>query len=154
MNKVGITVAAILLIGAGAFLFFSGADSETANDAPDNTTSQTQTDEEDEVNEDATTDEQATATEEVTVTYQNGRFEPQTVTVTPGTTVTFVNASDSSFWPASDEHPAHNILPEFDPERALGPGEEYSFTFEQSGEWNYHNHLRASEVGTVNVAGL
>lgn len=88
---------------------------------------------------------------ENTVTYDGSSFSPSTITVSPGTTVTFVNGSGSMMWVASDEHPSHQELPDFDANRGYGRGGEYSHTFEQTGSWDYHNHLNPSHTGTVVV---
>jgi plastocyanin len=87
----------------------------------------------------------------VTIVVDETGFSPAAVTVTPGTKVTFVNNGQAPHWPASDVHPTHNILPEFDAKRGLATGEEYSFTFTKAGTWRFHDHLRAQSTGTVTV---
>lgn len=89
--------------------------------------------------------------EQVTVAYNGSIFEPSILSVSSGETVTFRNNSTTPVWPASDAHPTHNELPGFDARRGLGQGETYSFTFDQVGEWGYHNHLNASQTGTIIV---
>jgi plastocyanin len=102
-----------------------------------------------------------TATEPAaTVQYVDGEFTPQEVTVSQGETVRFT-AESQNMWVASDVHPSHT---EYDgtslSEHCNGEGEsfdqcesgrEYSFTFDQSGEFNYHNHEQPSAKGTVIV---
>lgn len=80
-------------------------------------------------------------------------FRPDTLTVQPGDTVTFVNASDRSAWPASDLHPLHTDYPggRFDSGRPLSPGERWNFTFEAAGAWAYHDHLFPSARGVIVV---
>jgi len=79
--------------------------------------------------------------------------------------VTFVNQSSNSFWPASALHPTHTVysgtsLEEHCPDAAnesfdaCGPiaaGSSWSFTFNKSGSWNYHDHLNASHFGKIVV---
>jgi len=78
-------------------------------------------------------------------------FEPQEITVSKGDTVLWKNESNEYRWPASNLHPSHRIYSEFDPKEPLGPGESWAFTFERAGAWQYHDHLRPSKRGTVEV---
>ncbi|XKT74800.1 MAG: hypothetical protein ACJKTH_01810 [Patescibacteria group bacterium UBA2163] len=86
-----------------------------------------------------------------TVTYTDSGFSPQTVEVRRGDTVQFVNKSSRPMWVASNEHPAHTVLPTFDQFSVSAFGESYEYTFEQEGTWEYHDHVNASELGTVIV---
>ncbi|OGZ42247.1 MAG: hypothetical protein A3C80_01450 [Candidatus Ryanbacteria bacterium RIFCSPHIGHO2_02_FULL_45_43] len=92
-------------------------------------------------------------------------FTPRAITVKKGTTVTWVNKSGHSAWPASDVHPVHTVYPGsntkkcdtddkiniFDACRGLKEGETYSFRFERVGRWQFHDHLRPSLGGIVIV---
>lgn len=93
-------------------------------------------------------------------------FSPDTITVSAGETVTFVNKDTVKRWPATDIHPTHTVYPGsdikacfnggdssgmFDSCRGLEPGETYSFTFTEVGTWDYHDHLKARFTGTVVV---
>lgn len=78
-------------------------------------------------------------------------YEPKDVIIREGETVSFVNDSTEFHWPASDVHPTHSIYSEFDPREPIGPGETWSFTFDQSGTWEFHDHLRANLRGTITV---
>ena len=82
-----------------------------------------------------------------------GVFVPERLDIVTGDTVVFVNASDTYVWPASNIHPTHEILPSFDPRRALEPGESWSYTFNENGYWRYHNHIEASQTGLVVSSG-
>ena len=65
----------------------------------------------------------AGAPKEWTVTYTaDGTFDPERVDILAGDTVTFVNDSEWGVWPASNIHPTHEILPEFDPLEPIQPG--------------------------------
>jgi hypothetical protein len=88
----------------------------------------------------------------LTIEYRNNLFfaegatEPSTVFCVPrGGTVIFTG---SNLWIASDPHPTHTDLSGFD---ALGARSSYSYTFNQTGEWGFHNHLRATDTGTIIV---
>lgn len=78
-------------------------------------------------------------------------FEPSSLTVSSGDTVTFENKSSDDAWPASDVHPTHQLYPGFDAKKPLLSGESYSFTFAKAGTWGYHNHLEPDERGTIVV---
>ncbi|MYH43394.1 MAG: hypothetical protein F4017_03515 [Acidimicrobiaceae bacterium] len=90
---------------------------------------------------------------ENTVAYRDGRFWPDRLDIDLGDAVVFVNDSDQPVWPASNIHPTHAILPEFDPRGVIRPGEAWRHTFTRSGYWRYHNHLEPSEVGMVVAIG-
>jgi plastocyanin len=81
---------------------------------------------------------------------ENG-FEPSRLLIQRGDTVTFVGSVE--FWPASDSHPTHGLYPAFDADRALVPGERWSFTFDKPGVWKFHDHLSPGVTGTILVAG-
>lgn len=85
------------------------------------------------------------------ITYGAGGFNPKTVVVSVGTTVVWTNQSDSEMWVASAQHPTHQLLPGFDALKGFARGEFYEYTFEKIGSWKYHNHLNASDFGTVEV---
>jgi hypothetical protein len=69
----------------------------------------------------------------------------QSFCIPKGGTVTFTGPN---LWIASDFHPIHSDLPGFD---AKGAKESYSFIFDTKGRWGFHNHLRASDTGTIVV---
>lgn len=90
------------------------------------------------------------APSEVIVTIdERGNFSPNAVKVRRGGTVTWVNKSSRSVWPASAIHPTHTLYPGFDALRGIPPGERYSFKFDRAGSWKYHDHLNASVTGAV-----
>jgi len=78
-------------------------------------------------------------------------FEPSSLTVRTGTTVTFVNKDTKSHWPASAPHPTHTIYPELDPKAGIAAGASWAFTFDKAGEWKFHDHLTPTFFGTVTV---
>lgn len=97
-----------------------------------------------------------------TVHHTANGFSPSTLSVPAGTTVTFVDDTGSGMWVASAEHPTHTeydgtsrtehcaagASPSFD---QCGKTSSYSFTFTKVGTWNYHNHVNASEHGSIVV---
>jgi len=78
-------------------------------------------------------------------------YEPDELVVEKGTKVLWKNESLNFHWPASNFHPVHSEYSEFDSMRPLGPGEEWSFTFDEVGEWGFHDHIRASVTGIILV---
>ena len=88
----------------------------------------------------------------ITYTSVDG-FVPKRLDVEPGTQVRFYNASGETFWPASNIHPTHAILPELDSKEAIPPGETWGFTFQTRGYWRFHNHQAPGFGGVVVVRG-
>ena len=86
-------------------------------------------------------------------------FSPSPLTVTQGSTVTWINKDANEHWPASAMHPTHAIYPEsggcigskFDACKGLKEGESWSFTFNEKGTWNYHDHFDVSKFGKIIV---
>lgn len=127
--------------------------------------SQNQTVEPDNSDQTSTPTELATNSSEENVIYLTGSgFQPSDITIEKGETVTWINNASNAMWVASDQHPSHtgyagSTLYEhcqrgdqtgaaFD---QCSSGDEFSFTFEKTGEWGYHNHKRAVQGGTITV---
>lgn len=99
------------------------------------------------------------------VTYIGSGFSPSTLKINEGDTVVFYNESTSQVWPASANHPLHTVYPGssislcgssqessiFDSCGAFNDGEEWSFTFDKHGSWEYHNHVKAGHRGIIIV---
>ncbi|OHA17378.1 MAG: hypothetical protein A3G52_03755 [Candidatus Taylorbacteria bacterium RIFCSPLOWO2_12_FULL_43_20] len=106
--------------------------------------------EEEEANSSATLDDDMI--EEIFVIYTKEGFNPKSITVNKGQTVRFINESATPMSVASNDHPTHNIYPEFDQYKTDARGKSvFDFTFDKTGEWQYHNHLQANHEGTVIV---
>jgi plastocyanin len=89
--------------------------------------------------------QQAAATKSAEIVIENFKFVPATLTVTPGTTVT---------WSNHDEEP-HNIVNVDQPRRfrsqAIDGGEKYTFLFDQPGTYKYICAVHPHMEGTVIV---
>lgn len=147
-KTLGIIVVVIIVIAGGWYLLKG-----TPASAPASTT------------ETQTPAPSGPATSGVTVTYTDEGFSPASVTVSLGTTVTFINQSSGDMWVASAMHPTHSVYSgtslsqhcpsttndAFDECRAEAPGSLYSFTFAKEGTWKYHDHLDATKFGSVVV---
>ena len=108
---------------------------------------------------------QTPATEEKIVTYTDSGYSPGTLTVKRGETVTFKNQSSQSMWTASALHPTHRVysgtsLDEhcqgsantaFDACKGILPGGLWSFKFDKTGTFKYHNHLSPKDSDAIVV---
>jgi plastocyanin len=91
------------------------------------------------------------STQQVSVVLNNEGFVPKISTINVGDEVVFKNQTSMSFWPASNYHPGHDEYPDFDPRKAVGPGEEWSFIFLEKGEYPFHDHLNSFTEGIIIV---
>ena len=82
---------------------------------------------------------------------ENGQFDPAEIKVRKGGKVTWVNKGKLFVWPASNDHPSHQMYSGFDAFKGIGNGESYSFMFEKIGTWPYHDHLNPSVSGKIIV---
>jgi plastocyanin len=71
-------------------------------------------------------------------------FFPSVLRISRGTKVTWVNKDINSHWPVSD-------LPGFGSDKELKTGESYSFTFENTGVFKYHDKLNLALTAVVEV---
>lgn len=126
MKQILIFIASVVVVGVGLWWFFG-------QPAPEQEVAE------------------LAISEEVIVRATDNGYEPSSITVSVGTTVTFANESSRPVQTASAVHPTHQVLPEFDALRGFAPGESYSFTFQSAGTWRYHNHLRPQQTGVVIV---
>ncbi len=101
------------------------------------------------------------------VTLTDNGFSPSSVTVARSETVRFVNDSSRGMWVGVDEHPTHteydgtstrehcsngmNTGTSFDQCTSVEKGVSWDFTFTKSGTFDFHNHVGASNTGTVVV---
>ncbi|HEX5774813.1 MAG TPA: hypothetical protein VFY28_02540 [Candidatus Paceibacterota bacterium] len=146
-------VLIIVLVAIGAWYAFAKKDATPIENAGTMAT-----------NSDSAAD--AASTEDartVTVTYTDNGFAPATMTLAVGDTVRFVNESSRSLWVASDAHPTHTEYDgtalsahcatggSFDQCAATPTGSVYTFTFSKAGTFDYHNHARATDGGTIVV---
>ena len=86
----------------------------------------------------------------VTITITGSGFSPPSVTINAGDTVKWVNGDNRSHWPASDPHPQHTEYAGFD-SFGISAGSDWSFKFNNTGTWNYHDHQSPSKTGVVVV---
>lgn len=134
MKKTILLLLPLLLLGAGCF---SAPATNTTPPASNST---------------VTPDlDPSTKVEANTVSITSTGFSPQVLTVSAGTTVTFVNNDSVGHWPAANPHPTHTSLPGFDALAEVPPGGTYSYTFTEAGTFSYHCHLNPGFVGKIIV---
>lgn len=90
------------------------------------------------------------AASQVEVVLGASGFSPATVTIKAGTKVVWTNKSGGMETVNSDPHPQHTDYPPLNLGR-FAAGESLSLVFEKAGTYKYHNHLDASQRGTVVV---
>jgi plastocyanin len=140
MHKASITgalLAALLLAGAGC-------PAQTQPSAPAESEAPSSTE---------------TAASEVVITFTETGYSPSSVTIKKGGTVTFVNESEKDMWPASAMHPTHKVYPTtggcigstFDACTRVKTSDAWSFSFDEVGEWKFHDHLSPSFFGSITV---
>jgi plastocyanin len=87
----------------------------------------------------------------VSIVLTESGYEPSNIVIKKGTTVEFTTTTGRQHWPASSLHPTHNEYPEFDPLVPVEADESWSFTFDETGTWSYHDHLRSYFTGKIEV---
>lgn len=107
---------------------------------------------------DATAPESAVEKENAVI-YTDSGYSPTALKIKKGETAVFKNQSSRAMWPASATHPTHRVYPTtggcigsvFDACAGVQPGETWSFKFDISGIWKYHDHLNPDATGAITV---
>mgnify|MGYP003393172790 CR=1 FL=1 len=89
---------------------------------------------------------------DVVVKITDEGFVPERVEIKVGQRVMWINESNAFTWPASDPHPTHTELSTFDPKEPFRGGEVWGYVFESPGVFKYHDHLKSSRRGEVEVS--
>lgn len=140
MNKIVVAIIAILIIGGGGYFYLTNRNTL----APQTQTPVGQT----QVSP-TTAQISPTITENLITLTLNG-YTPSTLTIKVGTTVTWMNNSGDVATVSSDPHPTHTDYKPLNLGRFLN-GERLTLTFDKIGTYKYHNHLNASQKGTIIV---
>jgi plastocyanin len=85
----------------------------------------------------------AAATSDATVKIDNFTFSPADLTITPGTTVTWINNDDIPHTVVETDKTFRS--------KALDTDDKYSFTFTTSGEFSYFCSLHPHMTGKITV---
>lgn len=163
MNRtITIIVAVVVILALGYYWYTQRG----GNNAPqtENVSSSAQTSPAQTETPSAATGTGSVTSKTVTVRYTRDGFFPATVTINKGDTIMFVDETGGGVWIASNPHPGHEgydgtTRSEHCASGYTGPapldqcsaGTSYSFTFEKTGTWGYHNHRNYTETGTIAV---
>lgn len=85
------------------------------------------------------------------ISMESSGFNPTSITIRRGDSVTWVNNDTKGHRPASTLHPTHTDLPGFDSLSSVSPGDSYILIFTQVGSWGFHDHLKPGDGGTIHV---
>lgn len=135
-----VTIAAVVVLGAVGYKLL-----HKTTPAPTTTTTQVTT-----APSTTTNSADTPASEQATITYSDNGFSPASLTVKSGTTVTVKNTSSRTVQFDSDPHPAHTDDKDLNA-GIIEPGKSTTFVAVNKGNFGYHNHLDASETGTIIV---
>ena len=139
---IGTIILVLLLAGAAYALTRKSDTTDTSTQSTTtNTTETTPTQ--------PTTNDQNVATA-ATIIYDGNGFSPNKVTVKVGDKVTIKNTSSTVVEFDSDPHPVHTDNTELNA-GSISPGQSMTITVDKTGTWGYHNHLDASQTGTIVV---
>lgn len=165
MKSLSWIVIVLIVIFGGWYYFSSQQQSVPSQETAQTDTSNTVVSTNDTVSSPApaTNGAQVVPTPKVTtVTYTASGFSPNTVTIKKGENVMFVNQSGNKMWVANDPHPSHTgydgtARSAHCPDTAgvafdqCSVGDTYTFTFQKTGKWEYHNHVSSQDEGFVIV---
>jgi plastocyanin len=181
MNIKAIAVLGLVLLVSGctsSTQFMDGAaeetseteaqspEEETPEESSEDTTSGTDSETSISSTEESSSSQESSAPgeSENTISYTSSGFEPSRITTVPGETVTFVDQTGNGVWVGSNNHPMHRNYDGTSTREHCNGGQRvgnpfdscsavstFSFTFNETGEYGYHNHLSAGDQGTVVV---
>lgn len=78
-------------------------------------------------------------------------MHPKHLEIARGTTVFFINTGKFKHWPASNNHPSHELDPDLDAKQTVAPGASWHFTFTKPGSWKLHDHLNPGFKAVITV---
>ncbi|HWF84238.1 MAG TPA: cupredoxin domain-containing protein [Vicinamibacterales bacterium] len=81
----------------------------------------------------------------VSATIVNGAFNPNSITISAGSTVTWMNNDTATHSVVADSGAFNS--------GAIAPGGSYSYAFPSAGTFSYHDSANANMKGVVNVTG-
>jgi len=85
-----------------------------------------------------------------TVSYSNSGFQPKNISIKAGDTVTWTNTGDVDVSINSDPHPIHTGYPPLNI-GIVSSNKSAALIFPTPGIYKYHNHLNASQNGSITV---
>jgi plastocyanin len=87
----------------------------------------------------------------LTVSFTSKGFSPTSLTIKKGQTVTFVNNSAGQMWVSANPFPSGADYPAFNEKNGAAAGASWSFTFDKTGTWFYHNHFSPAQGAKIVV---
>ncbi|MBI3337325.1 MAG: cupredoxin domain-containing protein [Candidatus Staskawiczbacteria bacterium] len=159
MNKVITTVVIAVIILGGYFVLNNSYQPTSATYQPQITDQPTEQPIE------QTPTAPAASENENIITYTDSGYSPNMLTIKNGETVIFKNQSSKSMWPASAMHPTHRVYSDtslddhcpdttnssLDACTGILPGNSWSFKFDKTGSWGFHDHLNPKNFGKITV---
>jgi hypothetical protein len=85
-----------------------------------------------------------------TITYNGSSFSLSANTIKSGESIKIVNSSQTDLSFNSDPHPVHTDNPELNVGN-IAAGQSRTIKLTAKGTWGFHNHLDASQHGTITV---
>lgn len=147
MGKKVLIIIVILALAAGGVILYMNSKDSDDNGKTASTSSESHEHEHTEPASDTSTHSDATPA--ATITYSDSGFG-ETVTVKSGDTVAIKNTSSNNLQFDSDPHPDHTDNTELNV-GLVKPGETKTFVVTKKGTFGLHNHLNASDKGTIIV---
>jgi plastocyanin len=139
MKKIGILIliVIIILLFTSFFLFLNNSKKDSKNNS---------------INLNPSSQEKINSRNNnmIQITLTENGFEPNTATITAGTTVEWTNKSGKEATVDSDPHPIHTSYKELN----LGifkNDENLKLQFNKPGKYNYHNHFNPEDSGEIVV---
>lgn len=137
MNK-SLMAIIVLIVVLGTFIFLGNKTTSTSIQQPKS------------ISENSASTEIDQQGKVVNVALADNGFTPKDITVKTGTRVVWTNSSGKAGTVSSNDHPTHRLYPflnlgEFSDDSSV------QVVFEKQGNYTYHNHLNASQKGTVTV---
>lgn len=124
-------IAATLLVVAGAVAYFFIQPASNAPKSQQKTTT-------------------STTPAANTIVFDGNTFNPETLTVKSGTSITIKNTSSVDVQFDSDPHPVHSDDTDLNVGN-IAPGESTTFTVTKVGSFSYHDHLDPGVQGKIVV---
>jgi plastocyanin len=82
----------------------------------------------------------------------DAQFSPQVISIKAGQSVTWTNHGSVAHWVASDPYPKDDTLKSLNSNGALLKNDSYTYTFDKTGKYTYHDNLNPLKLqGTVVV---
>ncbi|MDO8619573.1 MAG: cupredoxin domain-containing protein [Candidatus Daviesbacteria bacterium] len=144
MSRNIIIVVVVLALVAGFFLLTRNSTPLSTTTGPENISTESASPSSSPASSSATTTQNL-------VTVGSAGYNPASITIKAGDTITWKNTDSANHTVNSDPHPTHGLYPILNTVGLLQPGKEKSATFTTAGTYTYHDHLNPSLKGTVTV---